>query len=123
MQQVGIDIIEIARIGRALERWGQGFLERVYTEPELRRYGGNVSSLAARFSGKEAVIKVLSSRSIGLKDIEIISGAGGKPAVRLYGRAQRRANQMGFSYLAVSLSHCREYACACVVGETGQGCL
>ena len=123
MQQVGIDIIEIARIGRAVERWGQGFLERVYTEPELERYGRNISSLAARFSGKEAVIKALSSRSIGLKEIEILSDPGGKPVVKLYGRARSRARDMGLSCLAISLSHCREYACACAVGESGQGCL
>ena len=117
MQQVGIDIVEIARIERAIERWGRGFLERVYTGPELERYGRNISSLAARFSGKEAVIKALDSRSIGLKEIEILSAPGGKPLVKLYGRAQRQADDMGLSNLAISLSHCREYAVACAVGE------
>ena len=117
MQQVGIDIVEIARIERAVERWGQGFLERVYTGPELERYGRNISSLAARFSGKEAVIKALNSRSIGLKEIEILSAPGGKPLVKLYGRAQNQADDIGLSNLAISLSHCREYAVACAVGE------
>jgi holo-[acyl-carrier protein] synthase len=117
MQQVGVDIVEIARIKRAVERWGQGFLGRVYTEAELEQHGKNVSSLAARFSGKEAVIKALDSRSIGLKEIEILSAPGGKPLVRLYGRAQSRAEDMGLSGLAISLSHCREYAVACAIGE------
>ena len=79
--------------------------------------GRNISSLAARFSGKEAVIKALDSRSIGLKEIEILSAPGGKPLVKLYGRAQRQADDMGLSNLAISLSHCREYAVACAVGE------
>jgi holo-[acyl-carrier protein] synthase len=117
MQQVGVDIVEITRIKRAVERWGQGFLGRVYTEAELEQHGKNVSSLAARFSGKEAVIKALDSRSIGLKEIEILSAPGGKPLVRLYGRAQSRAEDMGLSGLAISLSHCREYAVACAIGE------
>ena len=118
MQQVGVDIVEIPRIKKAIERWGLGFLGRVYTEAELEQYGGSISSLAARFSGKEAVIKALNSRSIGLKEIEILSAPGGKPLVRLYGRAQSRADDMGLSHLAISLSHCREYAVACAVGET-----
>jgi holo-[acyl-carrier protein] synthase len=118
MQQVGVDIVEITRIKRAVERWGNGFLGRVYTEAELKKYGKNISSLAARFSGKEAVIKALNSRSIGLKDIEILSAPGGKPMVRLYGRAQSCAEDMGLSNLAISLSHCRKYAVACAVGET-----
>lgn len=119
MQQVGVDIVEIARIKKAVERWGSGFLARVYTEPEIRQYGDNISSLAARFSGKEAVIKALNSKSIGLKDVEILSAPGGKPLVKLYGRAQSRAGDIGLSNLVISLSHCREYAVACAVGETG----
>jgi holo-[acyl-carrier protein] synthase len=117
MQQVGIDIIEIARISRAVERWGQVFLGRVYTGAELEQYGCNIPSLAARFSGKEAVVKALGSRSIGLKDIEILSNDKGKPVVELYGRAKCRADDVGLSNLAISLSHCREYACACAIGE------
>ena len=118
MQQVGVDIVEIARIKRAVDRWGNGFLERVYTGPELKLYGGRPSSLAARFSGKEAVIKALNSRSIALRDIEILSDREGKPSVKLHGRAQSRANKLGLAHLAISLSHCREYAVACAVGET-----
>ncbi len=117
MQQVGIDIIEISRISRAVERWGDAFLHRVYTQPELKKCGMNIPSLAARFSGKEAVIKALSTRSLSLRDIEIISEPDGKPVVRLYGRAKIAARDKGFSSVNISLSHCREYACACAVGE------
>ncbi len=118
MQHIGIDIVEIARIERAVDRWGQSFLERVYTEPELRLYGNRSSSLAARFSGKEAVIKALNSRGIGFKEIEILSDPEGKPQVKLYGRARHQADDLGLANLAISLSHCREYAVACAIGET-----
>jgi len=118
MQHVGVDIVEIARIKTAIERWGNSFLERVYTQPELELYGKNPSSLAARFSGKEAVIKALDCRSIGLSEIEILSDNGGKPIVRLYGRAQQQSEDMGFSNITISLSHCREYAVACAIGES-----
>ena len=118
MQHIGVDIVEIARIEKAVDRWGQGFLKRVYTRSELELYGKRPSSLAARFSGKEAVIKALNCRSIGLKEIEILADATGKPRVKLYGRAQHQADDIGLSSLAISLSHCREYAVAFAIGET-----
>ena len=118
MQNIGVDIIEIARIKKAADRWEQTFLKRVYTESELKIYGSRPSSLAARFSGKEAVIKVLNSKGIGLKEIEILSDTEGKPWVKLHGKAQRQAEQLGLVNLAISLSHCKDYAIACAVGET-----
>ena len=118
MQHIGVDIIEIARIKKAIDRWGPDFLKRVYTKPELELYLKNPSSLAARFSGKEAVIKTLNSGGIGLKEIEILSDSSGKPRVRLYGKAQLKAKDLGLTSLDISLSHCREYAVACAIGET-----
>ncbi len=117
MQHIGVDIVEIARIEEAIARWGQGFLNRVYTQPELRLYGSSPSSLAARFSGKEAVIKALDSRSIGLKDIEILAYPSGKPRLKLHGQAESQAKELGLADLTISLSHCKDYAVACVVGE------
>ena len=75
MHYIGIDIIEIARIKKAIARWGESFLHRVYTEPELRLYHKKPSSLAARFAGKEAVIKALEAQAKGIswKEIEILS--------------------------------------------------
>ena len=120
MRYIGVDIIEIARIERAAERWGERFLLRVYTNEELRLYGNRPSSLAARFAGKEAVVKALgtSERGIGWKDIEILSEASGKPLVNLYDRAREQADDLGLSGLAISLSHSRDYAIAFVVGES-----
>ena len=83
MHFIGIDIIEIARIQRAMERWGKRFLRRVYTEPELRLCCGKPSSLAVRFAGKEAVIKALGTgvKGISWREIEILAEPGGRPVV------------------------------------------
>ncbi len=119
MQYIGIDIIEIARIEKAIAHWGENFLQRVYTEPELKLYHKKPSSLAARFAGKEAVIKTLGTQAKGIswKEIEILSDPSGQPLVHLYGKAQNRANGLGLDNLAISLSHSKEYAIACVIGE------
>ena len=119
MHCIGIDIIEIARIQRAIERWGEKFLKRVYTEPELRLCRKKPSRLAARFAGKEAVMKALGTgiKGISWREIEILAESGGKPLVRLSGKAQEKANGLGLDKLAISLSDSKEYAVAFVVGE------
>ena len=119
MQHIGIDIIEIDRIERAIARWGESFLHRVYTEPELKLCHKKTLSLAARFAGKEAVMKALGTGAKGVswREIEILSDPGGKPVVYLYGRAQNRADSLCLNNLAISLSHSKEYAIACAVGE------
>ena len=119
MHYIGIDIIEVARIKKAMSRWRGSFLHRVYTEPELRLYHNRPSSLAARFAGKEAVIKTLEARTKGIswKEIEILSDPKGKPLVQLYGKAKSQAGSLGLNNLAISLSHSKEYAIACVTTE------
>jgi len=120
MPHIGIDIIEIDRIEKAIARWGESFLHRVYTTPEIKLYQKKPSSLAARFAGKEAVIKALGTQAKGInwKEIEILSDPSGKPFVHLYGRAQNQADNLGLDNLAISLSHSKEYAIACVASET-----
>jgi len=119
MHCIGIDIIEILRIEKAIARWGEGFLNRVYTDPELRLYRKRLLSLAARFAAKEAVVKALGKpTSISLREIEILSDPRGKPVVNLYGRTQNQARGLGLDGFAISLSHSREYAVALVAGET-----
>lgn len=117
--QIGIDIIEISRIRQAIMRWGERFLQRVYTDAELELYRGKGESLAARFAGKEAAIKALdlAGKVISWKDIEILSEISGKPVINLYGQANKQAREMGLCGLGISLSHSREYAVALVVGE------
>lgn len=120
MQRTGIDIIEIARIQEAMDRWGERFLQRIYTEPELRQCRQKPPRLAIRFSGKEAVMKALGTgvKGIGWREIEILTEPSGQPLVHLHGKARKKAEELGLEPLAISLSHSREYAIACVVGET-----
>ena len=117
---IGIDIIEIARIKKAITRWGETFLHRVYTDAELKLYRKKPSSLAVRFACKEAVMKLLGTGRKGIHwlEIETLSHSSGKPLLNLYGRAQSKANKLGIKEIAVSLSHSKEYAVASVTGIT-----
>ena len=119
MNHIGIDIIEIARIEQAIAQWGERFLHRVYTESELKLYYKKPLSLAARFAGKEAVIKAIGTQTKGIswQEIEILAEPSGKPLVQLYGKAQDKANDLGLSKMAISLSDSKEYAIACAIVE------
>ena len=118
MNCVGIDIIEIGRIEKAIARWGERFLGRVYTERELELCRRRVPALAARFAAKEAVMKALGTGTLGMdwRDVEILADPAGKPIVNLHGRARSRASRSGLAQLAISLAHSREYALACATG-------
>ena len=115
----GVDIIEISRIRKMVKRWGYRFLDRIYTESELRICKGKPERLASRFAGKEAVMKALGTgaRGISWREIEIASESSGKPVVNLYGKAQEKAWSLGIEGLAISLSDSKEYSVAFVVGE------
>src|SRR5215213_9393206 len=122
-----IDLIEIERIARAIERWGDRFLDRVYTPAELAIYRARPASLAARWAAKEAVAKLLGVGLRGLggsgrpdealawMEIEVLSDPQGRPALTLYGRAAERARAMRIGPIALSLSHTREHAIASAV--------
>ncbi|MEE8413485.1 MAG: holo-ACP synthase [Dehalococcoidales bacterium] len=120
MHCTGVDIIEIARIRRVIDRWGERFLHRVYTEAEIRLCRNRSGALATRFAAKEAVMKALGTgvREVGWKEIEILNEHSGKPTVRLHGNARNKADKLGLDELAVSLSDSRENAIAFVIGET-----
>ncbi len=121
-QHTGIDIIEIFRIQQVIARWGESFLRRIYTEAELERYTRKPASLAARFACKEAVMKLLGTGRNGIswREIETLSQPGGKPVVNLYGQAQIKADELGITEIAVSLSHSKEYAIASVSSISGK---
>jgi holo-[acyl-carrier protein] synthase len=122
MISVGVDIIEIRRIQRAILRWNGRFLNRVYTPTELTLYRGRVPELAARFAGKEAISKALGTGLVGMawREMEVLADGRGKPLVRLHGRAADRAAELGLAEFAISLSHSRDYAVAFVVAESGE---
>ncbi len=120
MQHIGIDIVEISRIRKAVAERGDGFLKRVYTPEEVKLYRNKIPSLAARFAGKEAVIKALgiTDKGIGLSQIEILSDEFGRPTVSLHGKAMKQAQEFGIKEIAISLSHSRSYAVACAISQS-----
>jgi holo-[acyl-carrier protein] synthase len=124
MLTTGIDLIRIARVDRMLIRYGDRFLERIFTPAEILYCRGRLPELAARFAAKEAVSKALgvgmrmiAPDGIRWREVEVIGDMRGKPLVRLYGRAAERANELGLKEWAVSLSHTREHAVAFVVAQ------
>ncbi|HEY63050.1 MAG TPA: holo-[acyl-carrier-protein] synthase [Caldilineae bacterium] len=121
MLAVGVDIVELDRIAAMVERWGDRFLRRVYTPAELAYCSGRTPSLAVRWAAKEAVSKVLACdwMEVGWKEIEVARLDIGQPRLVLHGRARARAETLGFSQWAISLSHSRDYAVAVVVAMAG----
>jgi holo-[acyl-carrier protein] synthase len=116
--ELGIDIIQVARIRATLARFGRRFARRVLTEAEDRYVRDRPENLAGRWAAKEAVSKVLGLgvRGVGWTEIEIQRLPTGQPSVRLHGRAARRAEQLGMERIAVSISHEAEYAVAIAFG-------
>lgn len=114
----GIDLIEIGRVQKAIERHGQRFLGRIFTSTELRECDGRIDSLAARFAAKEAAAKALGCGigRIGWQEIEILRGEANKPELKLYGQAKQLANQLGLESWSISLSHTSTHAIAIAVG-------
>ena len=120
--RVGVDLIEIPRIARALERY-PGFRERCFTEAE-RAYCDSrknpAQSYAGRFAGKEAVGKALGfgvARAFAWRDVEIVGRP--KPGVRLHGRLAAWAERLGAGEIDVSMTHSRELASAVAVVADG----
>jgi len=118
MHHLGVDIVEIERVERSVTRYGEKFLSRVYTEAELELCRNNVPELAARFAGKEAVMKALGTgrRGVSWRDIEILRNKRNAPLVYLHGRARSRAKKLGIEEIVISLSHSRDYAIASAIG-------
>ncbi|CAN5381072.1 holo-ACP synthase [soil metagenome] len=114
---VGVDIIEISRIERVLNIYGERFLNRVYTERERERYRTRVQELAARFAAKEATSKALGTGIVGIRwrEMEVLPNRRGKPVLILHGRAKERAEMLGLTDFSVSLTHSRGDAMAFVV--------
>lgn len=114
---VGIDIIEIARIERTLNDFGERFLNRCFTERERNRYRGRTNELAARFAAKEATSKALGTGIVGIRwrEMEVLPNRRGKPVLILHGRAAERARTLGLTDFSVSLTHSRTEAMAFVV--------
>tara|TARA_B100001123_G_scaffold13581_1_gene15593 strand:- start:529 stop:897 length:369 start_codon:yes stop_codon:yes gene_type:complete len=115
----GVDIIELDRISNALDRFGDRFLRRVYTEREREYCRGRVPQLAGRFAAKEAVMKAFGTGlyGVGWRDIEVVRLRGRRPEIEIHGRGRAIYERQGILQLSLSISHSRDYAIALVVGE------
>jgi holo-[acyl-carrier protein] synthase len=114
---IGFDIVEVARIRRAWEKFGDAFLQRVFGEEELAyclKLRQPELHFAARFAAKEAIVKALGT-GIGIirwRDLVIARESSGAPAVKWYGAASRYMQKIGGTSIKVSLSHTQDYAAA-----------
>jgi holo-[acyl-carrier protein] synthase len=115
---IGTDIVECLRIGRMIEQHGELFLNRVYTEREVRYCQARkraVEHFAGRWAAKEAILKCLGSgwrKGLCWTDMEIRNEPGGKPVVLLCGAAKESAQLLRITDIQLSISHCRAYATA-----------
>jgi holo-[acyl-carrier protein] synthase len=115
--RTGVDLMEVSRVRSAIERHGDKFIARIFTEFEQRECGGRFDSLAARFAAKEATAKALGCGigDVRWLDIEIRSDEKKAPHLYLYGEGEKMAKELGLSNWSVSLSHTETHAIAFVV--------
>ena len=115
----GVDLLEISRLQKAVERHGERFLARIFTTAERELCAGNPASLAVRFTAKEAVSKALGTGlgDIAWTDIEILREDSGAPSLRLHGKARSLAGKLNLVEWSLSLSHTHDYAIAVVVAS------
>jgi holo-[acyl-carrier protein] synthase len=115
--RTGVDSIELERVEATIQRYGQRFLERVFTPRELAEVGENVASLAVRFAAKEATAKALGTGigDVGWQEIEILRGPARQPNLYLHGRASDLADNLELETWSLSLTHNRSHAIALVV--------
>lgn len=120
---IGIDIVDLERMRRALARHGERFLRRVFTDGELefcRRRHDPVPCYAARFAAKEALFKALATgwaAGIRWHDVEVRRAEGGAPELAISGRAGEVAGELGIRRALISLSHSEGAAVALVLLE------
>lgn len=119
----GIDVIEIERIQRVIDRYGKRFLDRVFLDAEqayCRRKRNSAESFAARFAAKEAAAKALGtgiSYGVNWLEIEVVREPSGRPSLKLHGRALQIAERLGVTRSALSLTHSNQVAMASVLLE------
>jgi holo-[acyl-carrier protein] synthase len=120
---IGLDLVEVARIERTTRRFGARALARLFTPGEVKRCAAArcpAESYAARFAAKEAVFKALGTgwgRGPAWHEVEVVSGPGGRPELRLSGRIAEEARARGVSRFHLTLTHTSGLAAAVVVCE------
>ena len=121
---LGIDAVEIDRVGRMFADKGERMLHRLFTGDELsyiNTKSAPAQHLAVRLAAKEAAYKALSgndlARGIGWRDVEVVSRADGSPYLRLHGHAEQRYKELAATAVHVSLTHSLTTAVAVVIVE------
>lgn len=116
---IGIDIIKVERMREVVERWGERFLRRVFTENEIAycyEKKNPFLSLAVRFAAKEAFIKAAGSgMAVSLTDIEVLNNDNGRPSIAIKGKLLEVFGEKSVFGTHLSLSHEKEFGVACVV--------
>src|SRR5438067_12494345 len=121
---IGVDLVECARIRHSIDRFGDRFLRRVFTDGEIE-YSMSMKyperHLAARFAGKEAVSKAFGTgigKAMGWRNIDIRKKESGEPFLVFSGSAEELAVKRGVTSALITLSHTEHHAIACVVLES-----
>lgn len=120
----GIDVVEVPRVAAAIDRFGDRFLQRIFTQGEIRyceSKANRVERFAARFAAKEAGMKALGTgwnHGVRWRDIEVQRQPGGRPTIVFHGVAAQFAQKLGMTHAALSLTHTAAEAIAHVILES-----
>ena len=117
---IGVDSVEIRRVQKSCE--SSHFVERIFTEEEIRQFDKKKIRAASDFAGKEAVVKIFGTGFSGCEpsEIEILRNSQGAPYVRLSGRARRIAEELGITDIQISITNTSELATAFAIGCSGK---
>ncbi len=121
---IGIDLAEVDRIREAIERHGQRFIDRIYTEKEIayvERKANKYERYAARFAAKEAGMKAVGTgwkRGVRWRDFEVTNLPSGRPTLQLHGEAAKFAESLGVRNIALSITHTAAQGMAIVILES-----
>lgn len=119
---IGTDIIECVRIAQMIEKHGEVFLQRVFTQKEILYCSSRKTATqhyAGRWAAKEAVLKVLGTgwaKGIQWTDVEVVNEVSGAPVIKITGKAADIARDLGIRQIMITISHCRAYATAFATG-------
>jgi len=119
----GVDLAEVPRIQASIERYGDKFIQRIYTPAEIayvERKANKYERYAARFAAKEAAMKAIGTgwrRGVRWQDFEVANLPSGKPTLRLYGAAARHAAKLGVKNVSLSITHTAQLGMAHVILE------
>jgi len=121
---IGIDLAEVDRIREAIERHGQRFIQRIYTEKEIayvERKANKYERYAARFAAKEAGMKAIGTgwkRGVRWRDFEVTNLPSGRPTLQFHGEAAKFAEHLGVRNIALSITHTAAEGMAIVILES-----